>query len=222
MELRKKSILIALVIGDGSLIQQKRIVNGKTYKNVTLDITHSYKQKDYIEWKAALCKGLTGRKCKVSGKVNKAKVINGRLIQETLLYKFSCGHKYFKILRKWLYPNNKKKLDPKYLSYLDEQGLAIWYMDVGSTYIDRRDNKRISCEIYTFTPLEETTSIINFFQEKWGIKFNLHKKANSQYTIRTFGPNAVNFIKLISPYVPSCMAYKIKIPDFYIQERTAS
>ena len=49
MELRKKSILIALVIGDGSLIQQKRIVNGKTYKNVTLDITHSYKQKDYIE-----------------------------------------------------------------------------------------------------------------------------------------------------------------------------
>lgn len=100
MELRKKSILIALVLGDGSLIQQKRIVNGKTYKNVTLDITHSYKQKDYIEWKAALCKRLTGRTCKVSSKINKAKPINGKMVPETILYRFSCGHKYFKVLRK--------------------------------------------------------------------------------------------------------------------------
>lgn len=115
MELRKKSILIALVIGGGSLIQQKRTINGKTYKNVTINIIHSYKQKDYIEWKAALCKRITGKKCKVSSKIK----------QNTLLYRFSCGHKYFRILRKWLYPNNKKTLNPKYLSYLDEQGLAI-------------------------------------------------------------------------------------------------
>lgn len=49
MELRKKSTLIALVIGDGSLVKQTRVVNGKKYVNVSLHITHSYKQKDYIE-----------------------------------------------------------------------------------------------------------------------------------------------------------------------------
>lgn len=94
------------------------------------------------------------------------KKINGVLVKDTLMYRFSCGHKYFKHLRKWLYKNDRKILSPKYLSYLDEQGLAIWYMDDGSTYIDKRDNKRISCEIYTYTPLEETLSIIDFFREK--------------------------------------------------------
>lgn len=95
-------------------------------------------------------------------------------------------------------------------------------MDDGSTYIDKRGNKRISCEIHTYTSLEETMAIIDFFKEKWDLKFNLHKKPHAQYTIRTFGPNAVKFIKLISPYVPDCMAYKTKIPDYYIQERTTS
>lgn len=222
MEVRKKSILIALVIGDGSLIQQKKTIKGKTYTNVILDITHSYKQKEYIEWKANLCKRITGRKCLVTKKINKTKYINNVLVNQTDMYRFSCGHKYFRILRKWLYPNNQKKLDVKYLSFLDEQGLAIWYMDDGSTYIDKRDGKRISCELYTHTPLQETQDIIDFFQKKWGIKFNLHKKPNNQYTIRTFGPNAVKFIQLITPYVPDCMAYKTKLPTYYIHECTTS
>lgn len=49
MELRKKSTLIALVLGDGSLIKQTKVIKGKKYMNVVLDITHSYKQKEYIE-----------------------------------------------------------------------------------------------------------------------------------------------------------------------------
>jgi hypothetical protein len=43
------------------------------------------------------------------------------------------------VLRKWLYPNNKKKLDSKYIAYLDELGIAIWFMDEGTTYVSKSD-----------------------------------------------------------------------------------
>ena len=49
MELRKKSNLIALVIGDGCITQQTKTIKGKTYKYANFEVTHSHKQKDYIE-----------------------------------------------------------------------------------------------------------------------------------------------------------------------------
>jgi hypothetical protein len=49
MELRKKSILIALVIGDGCIVQQTTTIKGKSYKYANFEVTHSYKQKEYIE-----------------------------------------------------------------------------------------------------------------------------------------------------------------------------
>lgn len=40
MELRKKSILIALCIGDGYITHQKQIKKGKTYQYNYLEINH--------------------------------------------------------------------------------------------------------------------------------------------------------------------------------------
>jgi hypothetical protein len=40
MELRKKSILIALCIGDGYISNQKQIKKGKTYQYNYLEISH--------------------------------------------------------------------------------------------------------------------------------------------------------------------------------------
>ena len=74
MELRKKSILIALCIGDGYITHQKQVKKGKTYQYNYLEISHGQHQKDYIEWKANLCKSITGRKCNVREKNIKLKV----------------------------------------------------------------------------------------------------------------------------------------------------
>jgi len=49
MELRKKSILISLVIGDGCITEQRKTIKGKTYTYANFEVTHSYKQKEYIE-----------------------------------------------------------------------------------------------------------------------------------------------------------------------------
>lgn len=225
MELRKKSILIALAIGDGCIRENKSTVKGKTYKYAVLEVGHTSPQKEYCEWKANLCRSVTGRKCNVTTKKVPSRIINKKypnnVSPETIAYRFTCTHKYYKVLRKWLYPNGKKKLSSKYLKYLDELGLAIWYMDDGSTYV-RKDESAFNCEIATYIPKEDAEDLITMFQNKWNIKFNLHHVGNNQYNIRTCSHEGAKFIKLIYPFVPQCMAYKLKIPERFFHERMAS
>lgn len=222
MELRKKSILIALCIGDGYITHQKQIKNGKIYQYNYLEISHGQYQREYIKWKADLCKSITGKKCNIREKKYKAKNICGNPeTPASVGYTFTCSAPYFRILRKWLYPNNKKKLDSKYISYLDEQGLAIWYMDDGSTYVSKT-GREYTAEFSTHVSKQEALELIELFQKKWGIKFILHKKKENQYNIRACSSSALKFIKLIEPFVPDCMAYKLIVPKFYFQECTAS
>lgn len=222
MELRKKSILIALCIGDGYITHQKQIKKGKTYQYNYLEISHGQHQKDYIEWKANLCKSITGKKCTVREKIYKKKSICGhKETPESIGYTFTCSASYFRVLRRWLYPNNQKKLSKKYLSYLDELGLAIWYMDDGSTYVSKKD-RGFTVEFSTHIPEQDALELIDLFNEKWGISFKLHKKKENQFNIRAYSSNALKFIKLIEAFVPDCMAYKLIVPKFYFQECTAS
>lgn len=213
MELRKKSILIALCIGHIS----NKIKKGRTYNY--LEISHGQHQGEYIQWKANLCTSVTGRKSKVRRKKYKAKKING--VPESLGYTFVNTSPYFRILRKWLYPNNKKKLSKKMISYLDELGLAIWYMDDGCTYVSKT-GKTFTAEISTYIPENDAQELIDLFKEKWNIIFYLHKKSKNQFNIRAYSSNALKFLKLIEPFVPDCMAYKLIVPKFYFQECTAS
>lgn len=223
MELRKKSLLIALVLGDGYLATTSYTKNNKTYKYCHLEICHSKVQEGYINWKAELCRKLTGKKCNIKEKIlKKARVVNGREITNNGALRFTCGGPYFRILKKWLYPNGKKVIGSKYLDYLTPEGLAIWYMDDGSTYIDKARPNVFTCEIYTHTPKEETEFIIDYFKRKWDIQFYLHKKPNNQYTIRCYTVNAAKFISLIRPFVPQCMEYKVKVPEYYFHEISES
>lgn len=223
MELRKKSILIALVIGDGCITYSTNTVKGKAYKYARLEVGHSIKQYEYCKWKADLCKSITGRKCNVSYKIIPERIINKdyKATPEIQACKFTCTHRYFRVLHKWLYPDGKKKLTSKYIQYLDELGLAIWYMDDGSTYV-RPDGSAFNCEIHTHIPREDAEDLISMFHNKWNIKFNLHHVGNNQYNLRTCSHEGAKFIKLISPFVPECMAYKLKIPERFIHECAVS
>ena len=224
MELRKKSLLIALTLGDGSLIEQKKF-KPQSKRNVVLEVQHGYKQLEYLKWKADLCRKVTGTLCNIKKKIYKNKIINGVKREDSYGYKFISGHRYFKVLRKWLYPNNIKQLQKKYLKYLDLQGIAIWYMDDGSTYIDKRKfyyKFQGSCEFSLCTPKEEAEEVIKYFKEYWDLNFYLHKCKNDQYKIRCYNEEAIKFINMIKPFVPQCMEYKVRIPEEYIHECLAS
>ena len=218
MDKRKKSILIALAIGDGSLYEKHKEMKKRV---VSLEIQHGYKQKEYIEWKADLCRKATGTLCKINVKEFKGKTINGVTLSDTYGYRFSSVSRYYKVLRKWIYPNNKKKLSIKYLKYLDAMGIAIWYMDDGSTYIDKRPFKKFqgSCEFSLHSTEEEAKEVITYFKEYWGLDFYLHKRKESQYNVRCYNDTAIKFMDLIRPYVVNCLQYKVTIPECYVHER---
>lgn len=221
MELRKKSILIALCLGDGYITHQRQLRNGKYYTYNYLEINHGAPQKEYIEWKAKLCTSITGRKSTVRFKKRKATIIKGRQVTERIAYTFTNTAPYFKILRKWLYPNNKKYLNKKYLNYLDPLGIAIWYMDDGSTYVSKTD-RSFSVKFCTHCSKEECEGICELFYKKYGITFHINKVRTDQYIIRAYSSNALKFIKLIEPFVPDCMAYKLIVPKFYFHECSTS
>lgn len=221
MELRKKSILIALCLGDGYITHQRQLKKGKYYQYNYLEVSHGSSQKDYIEWKANLCTSVTGRKSTVRPKKYKAKEILGVPIEESIGYTFTNTSPYFRILRRWLYPNNKKYLNRKYLEYLDPLGIAIWFMDDGSTYVSKTD-RSFSVKFSTHCSEEECKGICEMFKEKFGITFHINKVKTNQYNVRSYSSNALKFLKLIEPFVPDCMAYKLIVPKFYFQECSAS
>lgn len=99
MELKVKSLLIALVLGDGSLIEHKKY-KPKNKRNVVLEIQHGYKQEEYIKYKANICRRLTGTLCKIKKVEYKRTKINGVSIASTYGFKFTSGHRYYKVLRK--------------------------------------------------------------------------------------------------------------------------
>lgn len=105
MDKRKKSLLIGLCIGDGHL-------NGRS--GVALEIEHGEKQKFYIEYKAKLISKLLN--CAEPNMYNN---------KRKSTYKISKGHKYFKIIRKWLYKDNKKVITRALLNKLSPEALAI-------------------------------------------------------------------------------------------------
>ena len=210
MDKRKKSFLIACVIGDGYIYKDKKS------KSCTLEIGHSIKQKDYLLYKANLLKKYTGKKCELKYKKLPSRTINKNYgpIQESETTRIFVTHKYFRVLKKWLYPNNSKKYI-NYIKYLDPLGLAIWYMDDGSTWVEKnRLNGHIMMEFHTFIPKEDAEFLIKYFIETWDIEFHLHKKTETQYNIRCYRKNSIKLANIIKPFIPDCMWYKISFIEF--------
>jgi hypothetical protein len=194
--INRKSILIAMTLGDGYL---------RVEKKAGISITHGEKQLDYLLYKKELlesilnCKPITVQKVKPN-KYN------------TVCYRIDKGHKYFRILRKWIYLNGKKTFTRKILNYLTPLGIAIWYMDDGGLSAKKRNGKIHAYELFLNTHLTkfENQVIINYFKERWNINFQQVKNKGS-YRLRMSTKEIRNFMTLIKEYIHPSMVYKILV-----------
>lgn len=197
MDKRKKALLIGLVLGDGHL---------NTNSGVSLEIEHGAYQKSYIEYKAKLIAELLN--CP-------APKLYYRKSKDT--YKISKGHRYFRILRNWIYKDRKKRFTRKLLNCLTPEAIAIWWMDDGSHAIDRHKTtgkiRAHSFHWYTVTNAEDTQNIIDYFKEVYDIKFYpLKRKLKSgeiAYYLKCRTREGRKFCNLIRPYVLPEFQYKI-------------
>lgn len=197
MERRKKSLLIGLVLGDGHINKRDNC----------LQITHSKKQKSYIDYKCELISELLN--CK---KPN----LYHRLDSKHDEYVLTKGSRYFKLLRRWIYKDGEKRFSKNILKYLTPEALAIWWMDDGTHSKDINKNtgaiRSHSFKLYTMTNLEDTENIIEVF-EKFGVKmYKLkHKKKDGSivYYLQCRTREGRKLSSLLRPYIIPDLQYKI-------------
>lgn len=179
--------------------------DGHLSKTGNIAVTHKGQNKDYAEWKHRLATE-SGLKCSPVTKFDN----NGYGA-----YRFSTGStKYTKHLRRILYTPQKDWYNRKILDKMDEKSLAIWYMDDGSISSQKRDGKvvRSILTISTCTSKENNQILIDYLQERWGVKFGQRKMKNS-YALVCSTREARKFISIVEETVrevPS-MIYKLNV-----------
>lgn len=180
----EQSIIIGSILGDGYM----RIIPGRS--DAFLEINHSIKAKDYVDYKYQSLKRL----CESAPK---ERISNG----DRRAYRFFT--KQFKDLTnlyKLFYKNNRKVI-PKKLK-LDSLILAIWYMDDGSKSRDR--------DIYLNTQqfgTNDQKKLLNYLREL-GIKSRLNKD-KKYYRIRILKESIIDFMNIVKPYIVPSMRYKL-------------
>lgn len=178
------SVIFGSLLGDGYM----RILEGR--QDAFLEINHSLKAKEYVDWKFNLLKNIC-----IS--IPKERDTNeGRIAYRFFTKQHSDLTKIYKMFYK-----NKKKIIPKNLS-LDPLMLAIWYMDDGS--------KSRDCDIYLNTQQfnMKDQKYLLYLLKKIGINARLNKD-KQYYRIRILKESIKTFMDLIKSYVPDSMKYKL-------------
>lgn len=197
-----KSAIYAMILGDGSLY-----LAGKRSINYRLNIGHSTRQEEYLFWKKKIVDQIGSVETKVYRyKVNK-KYDSVRISTNS--------RKYFTKIANKIYHNKVKKLDKKILKKINDFGLAIWYMDDGSTQF-RGSHVRCTLHTQNFTE-DENKLIVEWFRKKYKIESKVQVEYKSKtnkiyYRIEFNKKNSLILLNIIKPYIKNinCMKYKIE------------
>lgn len=180
----ERSIVIGSLLGDGYM----RIMPGRS--NAFLEINHSKKAKEYVDYKFKKLK-------RICVSAPKERIMN----KNRYAYRFfTKQNKDLTFLYNLFYKNNQKII-PKNLK-LDPMSIAIWYMDDGSKSRDR--------DIYLNTQqfsLSDQKILLGCLK-KFGINARLNKD-KKYYRIRILKESISVFMNIITPYSVPSMSYKL-------------
>lgn len=196
-----RSIIIGMVLGDASLSK----ITSK--QNSRLCIGHSIKQKNYCKFKFEVIK----KALQLEYNLKKYEVFNKKSNKTYITYQGSTKvHRYLTKIRKLMYVNNKKIVSEKMLDYLEEKGLAFWFMDDGGK---RPNHKRkfinglfLSTQSFSY---EENLIIKNWFLKKHDIKTSIVKHGHGKFRLNFNKENSYKLKKIIEPHVLPEFKYKL-------------
>lgn len=195
--------LLGMAIGDGCLVRGER-------DYVSFTIAHTTKQYGYLEYKRNLMHSIVGGKMI---KIHKVSQYLAAMQKTYTAYRFSKQHKYFKLLRRWLY-NGKgvKTITPKILNYLTPEAIAYWYMDDGGLTINLNKEGNVSSfeiRLYTYCTKQEVLDIQSWLKETYDIEAKIPKYGKKeQWNIRMNTTNSRKFLALTEEFKVPCMSYK--------------
>lgn len=180
----EQSVIIGSLLGDGYM----RIMPNRS--NAFLEINHSIKAKDYVDFKFNSLKRLC-----------KSKPIERENNGDRVAYRFFTKQHLDLTKIYNLFYKDKVKIIPSNL-ILNPIILAIWYMDDGS--------KSRDSDIYLNTQqfsLKDQKKLLRALRQL-NVKARLNKD-KKYYRIRILKESIAEFMKIISPHVIDSMRYKL-------------
>ncbi len=188
---RQEQIVRGTLLGDGSLsfIKSRK---GPELGVARLRVRHStVRQKDYTWWLYEELRNFTSSPPKEGP--NKG-------FGERVIAFSTCSTKQLYQIGKEIY-SPVKGVTWDYLQKLDDLGLAIWFMDDGST---------TSFATHSFT-VQENEIIQRWFKERWNLEclIQIDERVNKPF-IRFRQPNVYKLHKIVFPHVLPSLRYKFK------------
>lgn len=195
----QKSLLIALLIGDGTISS-----------NYVFKLSHSTLQREYLEWKVGLLNKYRIKNNGIKEYISKCGYNAGK----SVLYSQMSLIPTIKALRRSVY-TPKKTITRKLLEWLNPLGLAIWYMDDGCINVNtskQRSSIQHTIKIATCVDDDTVKTIINYFDEVWGVHFRPFKEGRNTYSIASSSElDCEKFIKIVKPYIEQVPSFLYKI-----------
>ncbi len=194
-------VVLGSLLGDGNLSPNRR---GRT--GVRFRMGHGARQHGYLDWKAGLL-GNIGHSAHTNAK-------GAKLVDFTPLPEL---HELWRSV----YIGGKKVVSEDYLKALTPLALAVWYCDDGGFTVrskGRQDHTlggsgRIEICVEAMSE-GSRTRLRDYLRDVWGLSVRLRLAGARQKAVLTFTTEAsANFQKLVAPYVPESMAYKL-LPRF--------
>lgn len=208
MNKRDRAILYGMAAGDGCLYIQE--------PSARLVIGHGPKQLEYLEWKANKLHSIFGGK---PVKVYTYQSLNKQVGKVYTNHQIAKTHNYFRQMHRMMRATGERKYTREWLDFLDDAGLAIWYMDDGAGTICKNKQGKISgcmTRISTYCSEEEALILRKWFEDKYNIspKFDVDKR-NNKYSLRFNTQESRRFVEIVSPHVIPCMRYKVEHVDLH-------
>lgn len=180
----QKSVIIGSILGDGYL----RIIRGR--KNAFLEVNHSIKEKDYVDWKYAVLKNIikTPPKMRKSG-------------NQKVAYRFftRCHPELTDLLKRFYL--KQRKIIPEDIK-LNSIVLAVWYMDDGCKC--GKDNYYLNTQGFDRQSQYKLIHKLKLI----GINSSLNKD-KKYFRIRIKSDSIKKFISIIKNILIRSMRYKI-------------
>lgn len=185
----QKEVIIASVLGDGSLIA---CANSK---NRRFNLAHSLKQEKYFMMKYEILKDLLGVECKRKTQFHK----KAEKEYHSISVQSKVNPYFTELYSKW-YKDGKKIIPKEYINELTEFGLAIKYFDDG---YKMKNGYAIAMDDYESECVEVFR---NYLLEKFDIQANMHGKGRSLYVP---SGEARRFKNIIEKYATDDVHYKL-------------
>lgn len=191
---KQRDVLVGLLLGDGHLETQN---NGRTYR---LKIEHSLVQNEYVDWLYQLFQDHTRTEPR-----QKIQLVSGKAYQKYGFSTLSTGSLRF--YGQQFYPDGRKRVPKSISRLLTPIGLAVWFMDDGSSKSDRHRARILNTQGY----IQED---IKRLQEALADRFKIattRRKQKEGEQIYIPSLQVERFICLIRPYILPSMEYKIRL-----------